>query len=45
MTTAFTYVGSELDLFSAATYFSGTPYVENSGLSMSLARVGLNFKF
>jgi outer membrane immunogenic protein len=30
---------------SSATYFSGTPYVENSGLSMSLARVGLNFKF
>jgi outer membrane immunogenic protein len=30
---------------SSQTYFGGTPYAENSGLSMSLARVGLNYKF
>jgi outer membrane immunogenic protein len=31
--------------FSSQTYFGGTPYAENSGLSLSLFRVGVNYKF
>jgi outer membrane immunogenic protein len=31
--------------FSSHTYFGGTPDAENNGLSLSLLRVGLNYKF
>ena len=31
--------------FSSQTYFAGTPDAENNGLSLSLFRVGLNYKF
>ena len=31
--------------FSSQTYFGGTPYAENNGMSLSLIRVGLNYKF